>query len=50
MNLNVIKTKKLKNTLTKLRIGTHILMTAQGGYQNPKLSREHLYCPVCFEM
>ena len=24
-------------------------MIEQGRYQNPKLSREHRFCPICFE-
>ena len=47
--LNIIKNEKLKQTLTKLRVNNHILMIEQGRYQNPKLSREHRFCLICFE-
>ena len=45
--LNAIKNEKLKKSLTKLRVSNHILMIEQGRYQNPKLSREHRFCPIC---
>ena len=45
--LNAIKNEKLKKSLTKLRVSNHILMIEQGRYQNPKLSREQRFCPIC---